>query len=272
MMLNGKDRKKEYNTRNRRLLIVLAAILLLTLTTGGLIAKYTTQNKREAQMIAADFHISSNYLTAEGGNYTVSDWGNHGIDIQLYNYETENIALVAKEDIYYKVTAEEGWNVSVKTSDDAEVTPTDGTYRMPGGGDAEQHNFQTIHLEYIGESTPPDNVTVTVETTDPYVKKLTAKFILHGLKVPDYKIEDKGNYCLITIHTNDYEDGIAIKWNEKFSPDNTNPKMAAWSDANREKGETLSVESYETYELIFVKNTDDKYSTKTGNGTTVTFD
>ena len=257
MMKKWNEYKNWTNRKKKGALIAVAALGSLALITGGVIAKYTTQNKREAQMIAAEFHISSNYLSEEGGEYRVSDWGNHGIDIQLYNYETENIALISKEAIEYEVTPVEDWNVTVIDSEGKQVDKTDkGTYLL---SDLDENNElkvnQTIHLEYDGDEQVPEAVRVTVKTRNPYMKTLTADFSLYGVNKPQYTLteSDDKHYYTLTVYTNDYEDGIKVIWDETVSPDNTNPVMANWEDGS--EYETLNVNSYETYELIFVKNT-----------------
>lgn len=262
------DRKRKHSRRNRRLLIVLAVFLLLALTTGGLIARYTTQNKKEAQMKAADFHVSSDYLdeTSKNAEYKVSDWGNHGIEIQLYNYEKENLALIAQENISYVIETDYT-NWDVKITDSQNETEVSENQVCTLSGDGENRKIQKICLAYKGEG-EPSPVAVTVRTTAPYEKVLTAKFELVGKKLPDYSIEDKGTYCLVTIHSNDYENGITIEWDaDKFSPDNTNPQMSLWKDTDLKN--TLSVQSYHTYELIFFENKAVDYSEKQGTGTTI---
>ena len=85
-----------------------------------------------------------------------------------------------------------------------------------------------------------------------YKKTLTAKFRLLGKPKPEYKIEDKGTYVLVTVYTNNYSGAMTFTWTASFSPDNTNPMMASWTDAERSKNEVVAAKT--TYELIFYKN------------------
>ena len=61
-------------------------------------------------MISAQFHMTSDYLEEDGKNidntdavYDITDWSS-GFDILLYNYEKENLALIAADDIQYDVS------------------------------------------------------------------------------------------------------------------------------------------------------------------------
>ena len=240
---------------------------------GGLVARYVSQNKNQAEMIASGFYISSNYLEDETGdaiatNY-VSDWGTHGIDIVLYNYEKENAALIAEDDITYQVSTDgSGWNISVKNVDNSKAALIDGNYVFPSDGETRQS--QVLSLEYDGEALPKE-VTVTLKTSAPYVKTLAAKFILKQYDLPEYTIEDCGNYCKITVFTNDYDNALKIEWDaKKYSPDNTNPYMATWKDTS--SSESIAVESNHTYELLFVKNAEIRFDTKNGTGSTIKLD
>jgi len=256
------EEKKVFNKQSIR--IILIACLILVLAVGGVLAKYIADNKREAEMLSADFHISSNYLDAAGASYTVSDWGDHGITILLHNYETENIALIAEEDIKYTISTgnAQGWTVAVEDENENTVTPVNGEYTLPSAEG--QRATHTLQLTYTGTGDPTE-VTVTVNTTAPYTEELKATFTLYGYDLPNYVIEDKGNYCLITLYSNDYEGEVQIQWDgEKFSPDNTNPRMANWQDT--ESVRAFSVEAYSTYEFIFVKKTEDSFATVQDSG------
>lgn len=281
-MENKIDRKQ--SKHNRRLLIILAVILLLALTTGGLVARYVTQNKREAQMVADEFYISSNYLEiVESENeepkvINVGGWGaEKSFEFQLYNHQKENLALIAAKNISYRINLENNSNdwVYLVEHNGQEVTANDGIYILPGDG--ETRVTHTITLKYTG-TTDEGNVSplkVSVETVDPYTQELSAEFQLTNLVEPQYKIEDKGEYCLITIHSNDYYDNIEVRWDRaKFSPDNTSSISASWKDSNvADDGKSVGsfqADPYHTYELIFVKKTNESFGNKDDVGNTIT--
>ncbi len=279
MMEKRIDRKRKRSRRNRRLLIILAVILLLVVTTGGLIARYMTQNKREAQMLAADFYISSDYLKDTAGDpIKASDWGDNQIKFQIYNYHQENLALIASEDITYEIILDnDAWSVESVTVDGKDVELTDGEYTLPGDGITPKTHVVTLNYDAskIAADGSGGNVGVTVRTTAPYEKELSGKFELIGMTKPSYKIKDMGTYHLVTIESNDYFNKISVRWNpEKFSPDNTNPVMGTWKDTYKDgesgfRTESFDAEPYHVYELIFVENVEVAGTTKTGTGAVV---
>lgn len=262
-------KKQQKQKGNRALIMLVVAMCLVgTLLASTLTARYIAGNKRQAEMYASDFHVSSNYLKAEkGAAYTVTDGDAKGIEILLYNYETENTALIAEEDIVYQVSMDRSnWELTVKRQNGTNVQKNDqGYYILAGNGvDQESH---VIHLKYTGTGTP-QSVEVTVETKSPFVKKLSAIFTVVGEAVPEYHVEDKGTYCLLTIQSNDYEGAMTVNWDSAcFSPDNTNVHMSSWSDLD--SSGSLNVESYHTYELIFVKKQVGSIREQSGRGAVI---
>lgn len=275
-MENRENRK--HSKHNRRLLIILAVILLLALTTGGLVARFMTQNKREAQMVADEFYISSDYLKETAGDpIKISDWGDNQIKFQIYNYRQENLALIATEDITYEIIVDnDAWSENV-TADGGRVDPTDGKYTLLGDGKTPKTHVVTLSYDKskLAEDGTSENVNVKVKTKTPYVKELSGEFELIGMTKPSYKIVDKGTYHLVTIESNDYFDEISVRWDpEKFSPDNTNLIMGTWKDTYKDgevdfRTESFDAEPYHVYELIFVENVEVAGTTITRTGAVV---
>lgn len=258
----GRERKKR---RMRRIIAAEIMVLFLVVLGAGILARYISSYKKKAEMLSSSFHFTSNCLEEEEETaYTISDWM-EGITILLYNYEKENVALIAEEGISYKVDAGEGWDVSVTDeTGSAVVYPEEGLYSMPGGGG---RRSQTLKLVYTGTGTP-EKVSVKVTAVSPYSKTLQADFTLSGKADPDYTVEDKGKYCLVTVRANNYSGTITVNWDSVlFSPDNTNPIMEDWLNVN--KTGSFNAEPYTAYELIFVKNADKEYSATSGTGSTV---
>ena len=234
----------------RILILVLALIsVALIASTGTLLARYISEQQQQASMKSKDFHVSSDYLSdaSEIPTYSVSAWSSEGISFCVYNYELLNTSLVTEGDVKYFVEVPAGWNVSVRNANGETVTPEDGTYTMIGQSGATYHTV-TLKNPTANEN---DEVLVTLKTA-PYEKKLAANFRLLGKPKPEYKIEDKGNYVLVTVYTNNYSGAMTFTWTASFSPDNTNPMMASWTDAERSKNEVVAAKT--TYELIFYKN------------------
>ena len=251
----------KFNKKTRVILVVLTLLILLGTISGMLVAKYITSRRQYEEMLSENFHVSSDYLESEGEVlHTVTDWVTNGITFKIYNYEKENTALVSASEIKYKITAPSGWDVSVTDSNGNFISVQEGVYAIPSDGNTK--TYQLVKL------TPSDNADINyeyevrVDFVSPYTKTLSAKFKLDGDKLPDYKIKDMGNYVLITLHSNEYNDKVTFTWTEKVSPDNTNPYMKDWFDGT--VGKFLYVEPMHTYELIFYKNTDENYSEISG--------
>jgi len=256
-------RNRKYRRLRRTYTAILAVVVLcaVLLCSQALLARYKTSNETQAEMISAQFHISSNYLgnVSENKEFSVVDWGD-GIDVQLYNYEKENVALIAADAIRYKVTVTNG---TFSVSDGASpVTPSGEEYTLPKSA---SRISQILHISPSGSG----DVVVTVKTTAPFAKTLKATFKINSKLKPDYIIEDQSNGTVkITVYSNDYEGSITVQWDAgKFSPDNTNKLMETWSDVT--KLGSFTAESNTVYELLFVKNTADAYSKTEGTGTKI---
>ena len=257
--------KKNTGTRKKRKLpFILAAVLIAGLLTGGLLAKYRSDNQKDAEMIAAQFHVSSDYLTeaTPSPSYDITDCQD-GFDIQLYNYEKENTALVsdAETDIKYTVKLS---NIS-DTSDTSDWSYSDtnkGT--MTGSSTKKSQSIRIIPPVTAGDG---DSVRVTVKTTEPFTKTLSATFTVHGKSEPDYNIQDNGDgTVLLTIQSNNYAGAVTINWDaDEYAPDNTDPQMESWSGSPKE----ISVEKNTTYELLFFKKSVKSITGTSGSGTSI---
>jgi len=255
--------KKRSILKGRTVPIVCA----VALAAGGLLAAHIISDQKRAAQELSRFHISSNYLEeGEGASYTVSDWGD-GFEIFLFNYEKEDINQIAAVDMTYTVTAEHA-AVSVKRQNGDEVTAAeDGVYSF-GTELTTAYHILCVTPE-AGEA---DTVTVTVQTTSPYQKTLTAEFRVQSFRRPDYTVTDRNDgTVLITVNTNDYQDVMTVTWDpEKYSPDRTNELMASWTDEAHIGHFPVSGDS--TYELLFYKKTDDSYTGQKGTATMISLD
>lgn len=243
---SAKQTKKPNNIRRTALILALL-LLLATAGTGTLLARYVTRNKMQAEMIAAGFHISSDYLKEGGETYPVTNWGS-GIEIEVYNYEIENVTQVSERNMSYDITVSNGWTVK---RDNNEVT----SGLLEGDGTTKQTH--KLVLEYTGSGTPT-SVDVTVKTTSPYTKTLKATFQLSGSNVPSYTLKDEGNHVVLTINSNDFAGQVTVNWQGDLAPDNTNQYMTTWTGNSG----TLTVEPFHIYELILVG---------TGNNVTIQY-
>lgn len=227
---------------------VLVALLLSAGAIGFTAAKYVSNNEKEAEIHASNFHFSSNYLMVDSmPEYNVSDWGSNSIVFYLFNYEQENTALVSDCDISYKIIAPANWDVTVEGE-----TPVKDVYTMEKSESAHR-----VSLTYTGTG-KPDPVEVAVKAIAPYSKTLKAKFNLTTKQGIEYTVEDKGDYAVVTISTNDYHGAVTIGWNSAtHSPNNNCSLMINWRD--NKSTEEISVMEYTTYTLIFVETTSGTY-------------
>ena len=111
--------------------------------------------------------------------------------------------------------------------------------------------------------------TVTVRTTKPYVKTLTASFTFDG--AIDNKIKastpvNDGNVLKFTLSTVDFSGNVTIVYPESISPDNTDPLMASAGTGSH----TVEFKNNSTHAFVFFKADPAKTYTVTVNGTTVT--
>lgn len=258
-----KTNDKQDNKINRKVLIIVIAAILTSLLVVGVVAKYVYDMRKQQEMESASFHISSNYLSEDEvvPEYQVVDWGN-GFDIDLYNYELENVAQISASEIEYEVSVSSGWICSVDNQ-------TKEVYKLPVNSD---RFAQVLHIA-PQKTTTGGEVVVTVTTKSPYKKVMSAKFVTTSQKSPDYEAELQADgTILVTIGTNNYSGTITVKWDaDKFQPDNTNNLMSTWDEANKSEDLSYGVftaSSNTTYKLLFFCN-ESSFDTVTGTGTTV---
>lgn len=250
-----KDSKVKTN-KNSIVAIVLVTLIVLVAVSASLIAKYVYDNKNNAQMLSSNFHFTSNYLEEKQATYEINNWQN-GFNIDLYNYEKDNKALISNTDIKYTVT--------VKTSS------TNGSWGLEDENKgvlkkSSTKSSNTLKLTKSVNAKQGDKVTVTVKTTYPFVKTISAVFILSTVDSPSYSIDDnKDGTVTLTIKSNDSDSLVKVSWDSKYyDPDSTNKYMSTWSD-NAQSG-TLQTEKNTTYKLIFFKNKDFTLKSVSGDG------
>ncbi len=211
-------------------------LAVLLATTGALFAKYRSEMKKQAEMISAGFHISSNYLEepSKKATYSVSNMASDKIVIDLYNYEKENIAQLSQVDMIYEATVTGG-----KIGGADKITGT-----IPKTTTTASHSLT------ITPDTGATTVTVTVKTTKPYTKTLSATFNLTGKATAEVSVirkQDNGDYYLVTIRSNQESGDRTLTWPADLLPDNTNPVMRGWTGTSG----TFTMSAYTTYELMF---------------------
>ncbi len=258
--------KKDKNSRKKRtryLILVLVFVLLLGGLTG-IYGKYISTFIATKQMHSAGFYVSSDYLEAiVPGTQAllpkipVSGWDD-GIHVELYNWETEEGQThITEPDVTFTVQDSSGWTAS--------FTGDRSTLSSGAANDTQDTAYLTLMPPVGAEK--GDTVTLLV-TTGPYKATLAARFTLTDAILPDYTVEEKGVYELVTIHSNNYSGEITVTWDKDiWAPDVTNPLMEDWI-RDAESG-TISASEFRTYELKFFEEVSQNYEDKSGIGTNV---
>ena len=260
MEQKAKKNRNEGSAKRRRL-AVYALVLLVAVcgVSGGLLARYVTQNRQQAEMISAGFHISSDFLKENGPTYSVSTTGD--LIVHLYNYEVENTAQISQVAMAYTVTVEGGTLAKLDETSVGAAT-TSSTFVK-----SDDKAFHTLTI------TPSaSTVSVTVQTTSPYGKTLSATFNRTANATPVYTFTNQGNGTgLLTVKTNEFAGSVTVDWAEgRYSPDNTNRLMEEWLDSNGRGSFTAAANS--TYELLFVRKTESLTETADWTNATVSGD
>lgn len=219
---------------------------------GGLYAKYIAQESRKNKPIAENFYFTSDLLTEDGKNYTLSS-GTNKITFQLRNFEDE--LRSSDSNIEYKYTV---------TRNDQEEKNQVGTITSNGSSG----NSSTITIDNLKTG----EYTVTAMATSPFTKTLKATFLIPEESTEiEYNVEDKAGspYAMLHVSTKAYNGKVKISWPDGLIPDTT---QAAFEDTKTENNDTYSssnvietVTKYSSYTYRFFKKDMTKnYSIATG--------
>ena len=254
--------KNSAHKRRYVLFIVMAVILVLATCTVTL-ARYITSTENYVEMLSSDFHISSDLLELDNvstPSYEVADMRRCGLHFNIYNYEKENTALIAAENIEYDIDAE-GWSVEVWDGNTKLSKNAAGHYVMPAS--TSQHEYK-VKLNPTSASKHQDRVKATVTTVSPYKVTLQGNFTLTNSTIPEYQVENFANHVLLTVRSNNYAGDFTVKWSSKYSPDNTNALMENWVDTT--PSNTIKLTPNTVYKMIFFKNTTTTYNANWTSG------
>lgn len=175
--------------------------LMIPLGIGYTLAKYVKQQGQQSELTSDVFYFTSDYLKAEEvPEYAISG---ESITFELRNYLDG--LRVNEADIAYTVTVG-------AESQGITLSETGGTLT----GNAQ--NRQTITLSYaFGAGELEKEITVTVESSAPYVKILQAKFTFINA-TSTYEIVDKEGhyYAELYIHTDNSAQNVTvtIQWDK----------------------------------------------------------
>ncbi len=245
--------RREYIIRVVLAVLVLAALLSI----GTVMAKYISTKNATGEITPMLFYVDGDYAEKiESGDsapeINVSGWRENGIVLKLQNYEGDNVSQF--EDFTYTIKDISGWSISESKSD-------------IGGGKKEV----TVTLTPSDTAKRGDRINFEL-TTSPYAVTMKATFVLTDSNKPDWKLQDMGEYTLLTVYSNDYEGSVTVNYSgDVFAPDSTNALMNSWVRSENATG-SFSVERFMTYELRLFEEVSGEYTfyPQEGTGNTVT--
>ena len=179
--------------KKKRLLIIMI-VLVLILPVGITFSRYVVQNIRNYILEANNFFFDSDKLVQGGIIYEINNWGGAGnIEIQFELNNHKNNILTSDSDIVYTITkgCDEGLICSLSSSS--------GTIQKAEKTDNFVFTLTPTRTFNDNESV---TVSVTAQSTSPYVKTLSATFVITvGRRGIDYEITDSRNspYLLFRI-------------------------------------------------------------------------
>lgn len=225
--------------------LAVAAVLAAACLVGGLMARYVMRQTRENEMVASGFHISSNALKESTPSYTAICGTDGTFAVELYNYEVENTDSVSEVNILYTVSVTNGTVASVKDNGLA-LIPSNGKYTLPKG------STKCTHVISVTPTDLTQPVTVTVATTSPYVKTLSASFSVSGGGIDVERSDLGGSVTLLTIHTNQYEGTLTLSWASSLQPNvGVNEAAYGWRVGYDARTATQTVNKQTTYYYEF---------------------
>ena len=180
--------------RNKNKLLIILIVLACLLPVGITYSKYVKEIIYNYLLEAKNFYFNSDKLSSSNPTYNINNWsgvGNFTIQFELNN-EKNNI-LSSSSDITY--------NVSVTCDNDitCSLDNTSGTIYTAEKKDAFVLTVTPLRAFNDNESV---HVSVTATSTSPYVKTLSATFVITvGKRGLSYEITDKANqpYLNFTI-------------------------------------------------------------------------
>ena len=182
--------------KKKKLILIIAVLLVLFLASpiGVTFSKYVLQNIKNYVMEANDFFFNSDKLVAGGITYEINNWGGAtNVEIQFELNNHKNNILTSASDIEYTLSTTCDSGLVCNLSSNSGVIQK-----------AEKTDDFTLVLVPNRVFDDNESVTVTVSATSssPYVKTLSATFIVTvGRRGVDYEITDSVNspYLIFTV-------------------------------------------------------------------------
>lgn len=161
--------------------LIICIIILIILTSSPVFGRYIYNSVKDLYLKSRNFSFSSDLLTTAGKTYKYSNWSGvdtYEIDFQLYSYENE-LSLFSYEGDGL------GYTVTCTVDDPTKATVHVGTEAGEATNTSYIPNLTNVkdvkvYLRPTGNLVDGDTVklTITASTSEPYVKTISATFII----------------------------------------------------------------------------------------------
>lgn len=226
--MKKRDRRKKKRLPGILILLVLTEIIVLVFA-GYTAARYVLQKKEMTVAEASEFYFTSDLLRETTGDVPVYYIDPQNADFQIKLYNSADSQRVTSAEIEYTVEVTNG-----------AADKTNGTIK---GGIA-----GASPITVTPDKDAKEAVEVTVTTTKPYARTLSAAFTL--ALGNQYSIEDaEGNIAaVLTMNCTDDAKTVKLSLPEGVIPDNTNDRV-------EKEGEDYRFQSsgHEVYSIVLLK-------------------
>jgi hypothetical protein len=231
--------------KKKIIIAVISALLAITalLCIVPSLAKYITTQGMQTEVDSDNFYFASDYLKSDSiPVYTVIG---DRVTFEVRNYADS--LRINRSNIIYSVT-----------SDGGAVNKSVGT--LTGGSS----DCDSITLTYtFSDGEDQREITVTVESDEPYAKELKAKFILQKTGLT-YEIKDSAGsyYAELYIYTGNIGQSVTLEWNkEKLLIDETNDYIFGNLNSEKNSATTENIGARTTVKIVFFKkNINENYT------------
>ncbi len=241
-------------------LLIIAVALTAAAMLGGTAARYIRDWTGDSVVSAGSFYFFSSELNGSTHYLTPLD-GNAQFDFTLQNYLVDG--YFTKKDISYtyKVTDSNGNAISgASWLDENGQTLSTGRGTLAANAKSSETLTCVIPISAFGD-VGNKKLTVTAETTEPYIEKLTAVLMLQNEAVVLEVTDPSGNNGSVTVtlyNTGDTDCTGKLTWqpseNQTLVPDPT------WESMMGLDG-TLTIPAKGAVSVVFLKkNTNDVFS------------
>ena len=185
----------------KRTIIIILAIFIITLPLTVTFSKYVVKKIGDYILMANHFYFNSDKLKEDGANYQMNNWtGASNINIQFDLNNHQNNILTSSSDIDYKL--------SVACPTDVTCTlDSDYTGIIYAASVSKNFNLILNPTRTFNEN-ESISVTVTAESTSPYIKKLSATYTItvgkQGIAYSISDVKDNNTFNFIITNALDY--------------------------------------------------------------------